>query len=106
MQSKNSFFSGCLQIFGLAIASLSIVVALYWATLLLRDKFPEDKQKEVSVLLAELETSIHALPDSKLKRNLYSVLASEYAGDSNELHDLLQAYSQLQIEKIQGKNSL
>ena len=106
MQSKNSFFSGCLQIFVLAIAALSIVVALYWAALLLRDKFPEDKQKEVSALLAELETSIHALPDSKLKRNLYSVLASEYAGDSNELHELLQEYSKIKIKQLEDKNSL
>lgn len=105
MQTKNRFFNGCLIIFGCVIIVLSIVVA-YWTTLLLINKFPEDKQKEVSVLLVELEASIRVLPDSNLKRNLYTVLASEYSGDSNELHELLQAYSKLQIEKIQGKNSL
>ena len=101
MQTKNSFLYGCLHTFVCAVVALSIIVALYWASVLMRDKFPENNKP-----IDNLESAIHALPDSQLKKNLYTVLASEYAGDSNELHELLQEYSKIKIKQLEKKDSL
>ena len=101
MQTNNSFLHGCLHTFGCVIIALSFVVVLYWGALLIRDKFPENNKP-----IDKLEEAIHALPDSQLKNNLFTVLASEYAGDSNELHELLQEYSKIKIKQLEDKNSL
>ncbi len=100
MQTNNSFLHGCLHTFGCVIIALSFVVVLYWGALLMRDKFPENNKP-----IDNLEAAIHALPDSQLKKNLYTVLASEYAGDSNELTELLMAYSQMKINELENKIS-
>ena len=101
MQTNNSFLHGCLHTLGCVIIALSFVVVLYWGALLMRDKFPENNKP-----IDNLESAIHALPDSQLKKNLYTVLASEYAGDSNELHELLQEYSKIKIKQLEKKDSL
>jgi len=56
--------------------------------------------------MKKLEVAIDELPDSPLKRNLYTILASEYASDSKELNDILQAYSEMKIQELQNGNSL
>jgi hypothetical protein len=101
MQTKNSFLHGCLHAFGCVIIALCFVVVLYWGALLIRGKFPENNKP-----IDKLEAVILALPDSQLKNNLFTVLASEYAGDSNELHELLQEYSKIKIKQLEDKNSL
>lgn len=92
MISKNSLVSICLTI-----------GAIYCGYLLMRDDSPEDKAVNP---LDKLEVAIYDLPDSQLKRNLFTVIAAEYTSDSKELSELLQAYSKMKIKEIQNKDSL
>jgi hypothetical protein len=92
--------AGCYIIFMVLSTALIITVLCFWgakASLAILD--PEDPIKK-------LETAIDALPDSPLKRNLYTILASEYASDSEELNEILQAYSQMKIQELQNGKSL
>ena len=55
--------------------------------------------------IEELKQIIEALPNGPLKANFYIVLATEYAGDSAALHDILNAFAKMQMEKLQNKNT-
>ncbi len=95
-----SALAGCYTIFMVLSTALIITVLCFWgvkASLVILD--PEDPIKK-------LETAIDALPDSPLKRNLYTILASEYAGDSKELNELLHEYSKIKIKQLENKDSL
>jgi hypothetical protein len=92
--------AGCYAIFMVLATALIITVLCFWAvkaSLAILD--PADPMKK-------LEAAIDALPDSPLKRNLYTTLASEYASDSEELNDLLQTYAEMKIQELEKDNSL
>jgi len=95
-----SALAGCYTIFMVLSTALIITVLCFWvvkASLAVLD--PADPMKK-------LEAAIDALPDSPLKRNLYTILASEYASDSEELNGILQAYSEMKIQELQNGKSL
>ena len=95
-----SALAGCYAIFMVLATALIITVLCFWAvkaSLAILD--PTDPMKK-------LEATIDELPDSPLKRNLYTILASEYASDSKELNDILQAYSEMKIQELQNGKSL
>lgn len=95
-----SALAGCYAIFMVLATALIITVLCFWAVkaslVILDSADPIEK----------LEVAIDELPDSPLKRNLYTVLASEYASDSEELNDLLQTYTEMKIQELQKDNSL
>lgn len=95
-----SALAGCYAIFMVLATALIITGICFWAvkaSLVILDS--ADPMKK-------LEAAINALPDSPLKRNLYTILASEYASDSEELNDLLQTYAEMKIQKLEKDNSL
>lgn len=47
---------------------------------------------------------IKTLPECPLKSNLLIIIATEYAGDSSYLNDLLQDYAKQQILNLSSKN--
>lgn len=55
--------------------------------------------------LEQLKSVIESLPDGAFKANLYIILATEYAGDSIDLHSILSAYAKMQMQKLQGKKN-
>jgi hypothetical protein len=90
-----SVLAGCYAIFMVLATALFITVLCFWAvkaSLAILD--PADPLKQLELVIDEL-------PDSSLKRNLYIILASEYTGDSEELNELMQAYSKMKIKELQ-----
>jgi radical SAM superfamily enzyme YgiQ (UPF0313 family) len=57
--------------------------------------------------LHDLIEQVEKLPESTLKRNLYTIIGAEYSGDAAQLNKLLQQYAQRMIEELQkDKGSL
>ena len=95
-----SALAGCYAIFMVLVSALIITVLCFWsvkASLVILDSADP---------IEKLEVAIDELPDSPLKRNLYTILASEYASDSEELNDLLQTYAEMKIQELEKDNSL
>ena len=102
MQSKNSLVFRFVNLLGTIATVLSIVVILYWLSVLTkRDELLGNKNP-----MENLEAAIRDLPDGNLKSNMFTVLASEYAGSSKELTELLQEYTKIKIKQLQQKDSL
>lgn len=105
MQKRNIFrllFGLGLYILSAVISVVGILIIAYWISYPFRGGFNTTNPGEP---IDNLETAIHALPDSQLKRNLFTILASEYAGDSKELSDLLKTYSLMKIEELENKDN-
>lgn len=72
-----------------------------------QDKQPQPiVQLQKATNIEELKRSIEAMPNGPLKANLFIVLATEYAGDSAALHDILNTFAKMQMEKLQNKNTI
>lgn len=75
-------------------------------------KQPQHKQPQPIVHaqkapnIEELKQMIEALPNGPLKANFYIVLATEYAGDSAALHNILDVFAKMQMKKLQNKNTI
>lgn len=85
-----------------------IGAAVYVGVSNLRGNF--SKRQDESLLeihapksLDDLKIFIESLPDNAFKANLYIILATEYAGDSVDLHSILSAYAKMQMQKLQGQ---
>jgi len=90
-----SVLAGCYAIFMVLATALFITVLCFWVIeFSLAIIHPTDPLKQLELVIDEL-------PDSSLKRNLYIILASEYTGDSEELNELMQAYSKMKIKELQ-----
>jgi|688.fasta_scaffold469543_4 hypothetical protein len=87
--------AGCYTIFMVLVGALFLTVLFFWVVkFTLAIIHPTDSLKQLELVIDEL-------PDSSLKRNLYIILASEYTGDSEELNELMQAYSKMKIKELQ-----
>jgi len=87
--------SGCYAIFIALVGALFLAVLCFWVIeFSLAIIHPTDPLKQLELVIDEL-------PDSSLKRNLYIILASEYTGDSEELNEIMQAYSKMKIKELQ-----
>lgn len=75
-------------------------------------KQSQDKQQQAIVQVHqafnvdELRRTIEAMPNGPLKSNLYIVLATEYAGESDELNAILDAYAKLQMQLLLNKDTI
>lgn len=52
------------------------------------------------------EFVIDEMPDSPLRSNLLTVFGAEFAGSSQELNQILQAYSKMKIQELSKDKSL
>ena len=87
--------AGCYAIFMVLVGALFLTFLSYWVIeFSLAIIHPTDPLKQLELVIDEL-------PDSSLKRNLYIIMASEYTGDSEELNELMQAYSKMKIKELQ-----
>lgn len=87
-----------------------IGVTVYVGISSLRENFSKQQDEplleiHVPKSLDDLKTFIESLPDSAFKANLYIILATEYAGDSINLHSILSAYAKMQMQKLQGEKN-
>ncbi len=72
-----------------------------------QDKQPQPiVQVQKATNIEELKRIIEAMPNGPFKANLYIVLATEYAGDSAALHDILNTFAKMQMEKLQNKDTI
>jgi hypothetical protein len=95
-----SALAGCYAIFMVLVSALFITALCFWCVHAIAELlFPRTP-------IEKLEAAIDELPDGLLKRNLYTILASEYANDSVQLNQILEAYSQMKIKELQKDNSL
>jgi hypothetical protein len=53
-----------------------------------------------------LERDVDRLPDGFLKNNMQIIMASEFAGSSEELNEILRAYAKMKIDTLSRKNEL
>jgi len=53
-----------------------------------------------------LERDVDRLPDGFLKNNMQIIMASEFAGSSEELNEILRAYAKMKIDTLTRKNEL
>jgi hypothetical protein len=94
--------AGCYCLFLIVCAALLIFVLCYWAVKLSLVILAPD-----AAPIQQLEEAVDALPDGTLKFNIYTILAAEYAGDSQDLNQILQMYSEMKIKELQnGKDPL
>jgi hypothetical protein len=93
---------------------LSTTCFLYWG-LSDKEKLVEPHKKASIVssqatknqtTIEQLVVAIAQLPDGPFKANLYVVLATEYAGDTEALKQILQEFTRLQMEKLQNKKTI
>lgn len=54
----------------------------------------------------EIQNLIDKLPDSPVKGNLMIIIATEYAGNSAELNEILQQFAKMQMEKLHNKDTI
>lgn len=56
--------------------------------------------------LASIIDQVEKLPDGPFKRNMYTIIGTEYAGDSVKLNKMLQKYSEEMIKQLEKGISL
>jgi hypothetical protein len=49
---------------------------------------------------------VEKLPDGPFKRNMFTIIGTEYAGDSVKLNKMLQKYSEEMIKQLEKGISL
>lgn len=87
-----------------AICLLALLAPVYVKSYYSSSKLKEPAAVELKVNSVEqLKQIIESLPDGAFKANIYIVLATEYAGDSTDLHAILSAYAKMQMQKLQGE---
>lgn len=64
------------------------------------------QQLDIASTIEQLTAAIEQLPDGPFKANLYVVLATEYAGDTEALKQILQEFTRMQMEKLQNKKTI
>lgn len=92
----SQIFAACWLIFSMVAPLILVCICLFYTT----------KCSHVTTPIQQLKEAVEALPDSLLKRNMYTILASEYAGDSQDLNQILQMYSEMKIKELQNGKSL
>lgn len=56
--------------------------------------------------IEDMKQLIESMPNSALKANFYIILATEYAGNSDELHAILNEFAKMQLEKLHNKDTI
>jgi hypothetical protein len=51
--------------------------------------------------LASIIDQVEKLPDGPFKRNMFTIIGTEYAGDSVKLNKMLQKYSEEMIKQLE-----
>lgn len=78
-------------------------LALFVVVSLLRAE-PEPKQRDVSVEDV-VDFIVEKMPESYLRKNLLVVFGAEYSESSDELNELLTAYSQMKLDEMEKEKS-
>jgi len=100
-----SYISPIVSVVGLVIVSVGILSLLYGN---LYDSEPVDiKPVPVKMAITDHEhllEYINTMPQGDFKSNLLVVIATEFAGDSDNLNELMLEYARMQMQKLQKKN--
>jgi hypothetical protein len=109
--NKSEFFT---RITSIVILTTFVASFLYWrfddnqkvVEPIKRAAIIDVQQPNLASTVEQLTAAIEQLPDGGFKANLYVVLATEYAGDTEILKQILQEFARLQMEKLQKKKTI
>lgn len=68
--------------------------------------FLQDDNYKKTQFNADIETQVLAMPESAFKSNMLTVLGAHYGNSSEELNEILQAYSKMKIQEMSKDKSL
>jgi uncharacterized membrane protein affecting hemolysin expression len=87
---------------------VALACALLTAAVVAFSSFVNNQQTQINNQLVDefAEYIVDEMPACALRSNLLIVFGTEYAGDSQELNELLQAFSQMKIQELSKDKSL
>lgn len=87
---------------------VALACALLTVTFVTLSGFMQEKPVQINKTLVDefAEYIVVEMPACALRSNLLIVFGTEYAGDSQELNDMLQAYSEIKMQKMSKNKSL
>lgn len=87
---------------------VALACALLTAAVVAFSSFVSNQQTQINNQLVDefAEYIVDEMPACALRSNLLIVFGTEYAGDSQELNELLQAFSQMKIQELSKDKSL
>lgn len=87
---------------------VALACALLTAAFVTFSSFVNNQQTQINKQLVDefAEYIVDDMPACALRSNLLIVFGTEYAGDSQELNELLQAFSQMKIQELSKDKSL
>lgn len=68
--------------------------------------FLQDDNYKKPQFNADIETQVLAMPECAFKSNMLTVLGAHYGNSSEELNQILQAYSKMKIQEMSKDKSL
>lgn len=87
---------------------VALACALLTAAVVAISSCVQQQQTSINKPLVDefAEYIVDEMPACALRSNLLIVFGTEYAGDSQELNELLQAFSQMKIQELSKDKSL